>query len=166
MTRLGIAATMLLLTVTSLLQALIPLKYWSGVLGSATPVPAEWAGKVTPSLPQRAASPLERHVSFLVRRASQKLFWEPSCLAQATATQILLRSQHASGVVVIGLRRGAENVTSAAGHEGWAAHAWLLGKEGALSGGAAAEGFVATTLFCLPQGIQPRDVALVHPSES
>lgn len=141
----------------------MPFKRWSGILGTVTPVPAEWAGKVSPALPQKAANVIERNVALLIRSASQHLPWEPSCLAQATATQILLRRRHSGGVVVIGLRKNVAPPLSEYSKVEWMAHAWLLGLEGALSGGPAAEGFVATTLFTLPHGLQPTDVAALFP---
>jgi hypothetical protein len=156
--RTRIVATMLLLTFTTALQILVPIKLWSSILGKATPVPAAWAGKATPRLPQRAANSTESKIAFLVGRASQKLVWEPSCLAQAAAAQILLRHKNSGGVVVIGLRKGVPSSPRDAKSE-WSAHAWLLGKEGALSGGEAAEGFIATTVFCVPQGVQASEVS-------
>jgi hypothetical protein len=156
---LRIFATMILLTFTSLLQAWVPFKRWSGILGNVTPVPVEWLGKTTPRLPRRAANSTEQKVAYLVSRASEKLFWEPSCLAQATAAQMLLRRHHSGGVVVIGLRKKAAEPSSGPAKDEWMAHAWLLGQEGALSGGAAAEGFIATTLFSVPQGVQASEVS-------
>jgi len=55
-----------------------------------------------------------------------------------------LRIRRRAGVVVIGLRP-----SETPGGE-WDAHAWLLGACGALSGGPAARGFTATTMFEVP----------------
>jgi len=77
-------------------------------------------------------------VAGAIRRASQLLPFEPTCLAQAGAGQMMLRRRHHPGVVVIGLRRGEAD---------WDAHAWLLGHAGALTGGPAARGFTPTTVF-------------------
>ena len=64
----------------------------------------------------------------------------------------MLRQFHRPGVVVIGLR-----VTE---QPPWDAHAWLLGSRGALTGGPAARGFTATTVFELPAGVRAEGVDL------
>lgn len=87
--------------------------------------------------------------------------WTPKCLAEATAGQLLLRQLGSPGVVVIGLRPGeAEPVAS------WDAHAWLLGRRGALTGGPAAAGFTATTVFQVADGLTADEVYLGPPVEA
>jgi hypothetical protein len=71
-------------------------------------------------------------------------------LAEAIAGQVLLRQFGEPGVVVIGLR------PTDAGP--WDAHAWLLGRAGALTGGPAARGFTATTVFALSAGLAASQV--------
>lgn len=85
-------------------------------------------------------------------RASAALPWSPSCLAEAAAAQVLLRQAGESGVVVIGLRRQEGG--------GWDAHSWLLGRRGALTGGPAAQGFTATTVYERPGGLRAVEVEL------
>jgi hypothetical protein len=155
---LRILGTMLILIFSSFLQVAIPMRAWSGLLGQHDAVPSRWSGKVTSQLPRRTANSLEQRVSFLVARASHLLPWEPSCLAQATAAQILLRQHRRSGVVVIGLKK--ETSAHDPSHSTWLAHAWLLGQRGALTGGAAAQGFTATTVFSWDKGLQAEDITL------
>ena len=71
------------------------------------------------------------------------------------AGQVLLRRAGAAGVVVIGLRR-----TDTAASQQWDAHAWLLGARGALTGGPAASGFTATTVYEVPDGRRAAEVVL------
>jgi hypothetical protein len=103
-------------------------------------------------LPAVAANSEEVRVASAVRSACRRLAWEPTCLAQAATGQLMLRRRGGAGVVVIGLRpqRGAP----------WQAHAWLLGKRGALTGGRAADGFTAATVYQLPGGLQALDIEL------
>ena len=89
-----------------------------------------------------------------VRRGSHWLPWSPTCLAEATAGQVMLRRRGGSGVVVIGLRKDPEDPAT------WQAHAWLLGGKGALTGGPAAAGFTATTVFEVPGGLPATAVEL------
>ena len=133
-------------------RACVPVRRWSGVFGSVRPVPPEWSADSTQLLPNRASSDLEAVVSWAVHRSSRWLPGTPNCLAQAAAAQVMLRRRGSSGVVVIGLRRD---------HEGtWDAHAWLLGRRGALVGGPAAEGFKPTMVFAVDSGLEPDEVML------
>ena len=127
-------------------QKWVPMPRWSRVLGHHAAVPDAWLGQEVVRLPAIAASPVERQVAVAVKSGVQRLPFEPTCLAQATAGQIMLRVRHSAGVVVIGLRPNPD------GQDGrWDAHAWLLGRAGALTGGAAARGFTAATVFQVPQ---------------
>lgn len=146
---------MVLLTVFGAAQRWVSMPRWSGVLGRAGAVPEAWLGQRIERLPVRAGSPVERHVMVAVRRASRALPWTPTCLAEAAAGQVLLRRAGAAGVVVIGLRR-----TDAAASQQWDAHAWLLGAQGALTGGPAASGFTATTVYEVPGGRRAAEVVL------
>ena len=94
-----------------------------------------------------------------VRRGSHWLPWSPTCLAEATAGQVMLRRRGGSGVVVIGLRKDPEDPAT------WQAHAWLLGRRGALTGGPAATGFTATTVFIQPDGLRATEVQLGAPDQ-
>lgn len=123
-------------------QRWVPMPKWSAALGTAEGPPQQWRGQAVTVLPTRAADLGERRVAASVRRASQLLPFEPTCLAQASAGQIMLRRRGQPGTVVIGLRREDG--------EQWGAHAWLLGREGALTGGPAAAGFTATMVFRVP----------------
>lgn len=130
-------------------QKWVPMTRWSRLLGRPAPVPDSWRGEAVTQLPSRAATATERQVAASVRRASQLLPWQPSCLAQAAAGQMMLRQRREPGVVVIGLQRPQSQAD-------WKAHAWLIGREGALTGGAAASGFTATTVFAV-RGSSPPD---------
>lgn len=59
---------------------------------------------------------------------------------------------------MIGLRPDATNHTGT-----WSAHAWLLGRRGALTGGPAAAGFTATTVFQCPDGLDAEETELATP---
>ena len=126
---------------------------WSRVLGEHGGVPEAWRGRSVRALPEQADGPVEESVAFAIERAMAHLPVAPSCLAQAFAGQVMLRRRGRSGVVVIGMRRAASGP-----HGRWDAHAWLLGDRGALTGGPAAEGFTATTVFELPGGLRAADV--------
>ncbi len=144
------AQALTLLVAASAAQKWVPMQRWSRVIGTAGQTPEEWRGKKVVSIPQRSGSLTERRVAASIRRASQALPWEPTCLAQATAGQAMLRRRGAAGVVVIGLRPGDE----------WDAHAWLLGTRGALTGGPAARGFTPTTVFEVPGRLRATEVEL------
>ncbi|TXH43231.1 MAG: lasso peptide biosynthesis B2 protein [Actinobacteria bacterium] len=136
-------------------QKWVPMPRWSRVLGHHAAVPDAWLGQEVVRLPAIAASPVERQVAVAVKSGVQRLPFEPTCLAQATAGQIMLRVRHSAGVVVIGLRPNPD------GQDGrWDAHAWLLGRAGALTGGAAARGFTAATVFQVPQALTAAQVQL------
>lgn len=55
-------------------------------------------------------------------------------------------------MAVIGLRRDE-------GAAYWEAHAWLIGSALTITGGRAARGFTATTVFAVPGGLQPEDLS-------
>ncbi len=137
---------LVLVTAAAAAQKWVPMPRWSPLIGRQAPVPAQWRGQAVETLPVAAGSLTERRVAGSVRRASQLLPWEPTCLAQATAGQVMLRRRGEPGRVVIGLRRPDQP------DRPWDAHAWLLGTKGALTGGPAAAGFTATTVFAPTNG--------------
>lgn len=139
--RVQVTEAMVLLTMGRLLQGYIPLARWSRLLGSPQQVPAAWRSGEQP-IPVAAFTSAEIEVARAVRRASARLPWRSSCLAEATAAQVLLRRRGEPGAVVIGLRRPDQGTVP-----GWEAHAWLYGRSGAVTGGPAAAGFTATSLF-------------------
>ena len=144
-----------LLALAGAAQRWVPMVRWSALLGQHQGVPDSWLDRPITALPVRAASPTESRVAGAIRRGSRRLPWEPTCLAQATAGQIMLRRRGEPGVVVIGLRPvQVDGVTD------WQAHAWLLGRQGALTGGPAATGFTATTVFIQPDGLRATEVEL------
>lgn len=57
-------------------------------------------------------------------------------------------------------RAGGGEPASSPNRDRWEAHAWLLGSIGALTGGPAAAGFTATTVFEVPGGLRAGDVAV------
>lgn len=146
-----------LLTAAGAAQKWVAMPSWSKVLGDHGDVPPAWRGQRIERLPQRADSRLERVVAIAVHRAAARLPWKPTCLAEATAGQMMLRRRGRSGVVVIGL---CPDMATDDGR--WGAHAWLLGRAGCLTGGPAARGFTATTVFEAPAGIRSTDVDLSH----
>ncbi len=145
----------MLLVAGAAAQKWLPMPRWSFVLGKHGAVPESWRGQRVVRLRAAAASLGERRVAKAILRGSEWLPFEPTCLAQATAGQVMLRRRHEPGVVVIGLRPNGENR-----HGRWDAHAWLLGRVGALTGGAAASGFTAATVFEAPGGLQAEALEL------
>lgn len=156
-----ILGAIVLLTFFGIAQRVLPMPRWSNVLGRAEAIPDAWLGKKIDRLPVRSASHAESRVANAILRASRILPWEPTCLAQAAAGQCLLRLNKSPGVVVIGLRRTDPEMKT---H--WDAHAWLLGRRGALTGGPAASGFTATTVYEVANGLRAVDVDLVIPPRS
>lgn len=144
-----------LLAVGGALQKWVPMERWSGLLGEHGPVPQQWQGSAIVRLPARVDGQVEKAVAFAIQSGARRLPWKPTCLAEATAGQVMLRRRGGPGVVVIGLRPN--------GTPKWDAHAWLLGRRGALTGGPAAQGFTPTTVFEFPGALQAEDVDLAVP---
>lgn len=147
-----VVESMGLLALGTALQKWVPMTRWSRILGAAGPVPADWSGTVVTALPARIADDRERRVVVALRSAAKHTPWHNTCLAEATAAQVMLRQLGKPGVVVIGLRATESGP--------WDAHAWLLGLRGALTGGPAARGFTATTVFEVPGGLHSHDIDL------
>lgn len=148
------AEALALLVVAAAAQRWAPMPRWSWAIGEPGPVPEEWVGRAQHGIPAAAASAAEARVAVAVGRASRLLPFEPTCLAQACAGQVMLRRRGEPGAVVVGLRPAAATQAEPAALGSpsprgslWEAHAWLLGSGGALTGGAAAFGFTATTVF-------------------
>lgn len=141
--RARVAEAAVLLCAATMAQRWVPMPRWSALLGRPGAVPETMRGAADRGIPVRAATPTEARVGSALARAQRRLPFEASCLAQATAGQVMLRRRGEPGTVVIGLRAPGD------GAEGgdWDAHAWLLGRGGALTGGPAAAGFTATTVF-------------------
>lgn len=150
-----VVVAMVVLTATAVAQRFIPMPRWSGVLGRPTAVPEAWRASPVLSLPNRWDSLAERRAARAVRSAGRYLPWTPRCLAEAAAAQVLLRSAGSPAVVVIGLRPPPQ----AEHQQMWEAHAWLVGRSGAITGGPAARGFTATTVFEVPGGLSATEVA-------
>lgn len=145
----------MLLTLGSALQRWVPMRRWSRALGRPGAVPERWRNRAVAALPARWASPEERAVTVAVRRARRLVPWNTSCLAEAFAAQVLLRQAAAPGVVVVGLRAPDGGVPADRPTEGgWPAHAWLLGRHGAITGGPAAAGFTPISVFEVPGGLE------------
>jgi hypothetical protein len=149
--RARVAQAMLLLTAAGAAQKVVPMARWSRIIGRHAAVPEKWGVGATNALPLRSADIEEERVRRAIMHASSRLPWNPTCLAEATAGQVMLRRRHRPGVVVIGLRPTAEV---------WDAHAWLMGRCGALTGGPAASGFTATAVFEVPDGLRVEDIDL------
>jgi len=146
---------LVLLIVFGVAQRFIPMSWWSGFLGRSVRVPEHWQGVTGASTKQSLSVVEEREVAIAIGRACQRLPFSPTCLAQASAGQGMLRHRGRSGVVVIGLRR---NPISTA--KSWEAHAWLLGVCGAITGGKQAEGFTPTNVFEVPYGLLADEIFL------
>jgi hypothetical protein len=135
-------------------QRWVPMRWWSGTLGEAQAIPSGWTG-----LPHglevagEARSRTEWEVARAVRRASERVPWSPTCLAQVIAAQVMLRQRGAAAVAVIGLRRAEDGAA-------WDAHAWLIGSGLTVTGGPAARGFTPTTVFAVRGGLAPDDLCL------
>jgi hypothetical protein len=63
------------------------------VLGGAAEVPKAWLGQRVDLMPYIPGSDIEWDVARAVRRASDRLPWTPTCLAQAAAGQVMLRCE-------------------------------------------------------------------------
>lgn len=144
--RLRTAEAAALLAVGSAAQRWVPLPRWAPALGVASPVPDDLAGVPVSAAPVAPVTRPEREVRRAVQRASARLPWQPTCLAQAFAGQVMLRRRRYPGIVVIGLRPTAPG-------RAWDVHAWLSGPTGTISGGVAARGFTPTMLFRPPGGL-------------
>lgn len=147
------AEAMALLTVGGAVQRWVPMTRWAGWLGTPAGVPDAWRGSAVQRLIRMTPTPLETQVRAAVNAGSEHLPWEPTCLAQALAAQVMLRRRGSAGVVVIGLRRSSAAAAEGAedpGADGWEAHAWLMAPSGVLTGGPAARGFTATSVFEVP----------------
>ena len=145
-----------MMTITEIVRRVLPMRWWGRVLGRPAAVPDTWRGAGIAELPPRSASDTERRVAVALRQGVRRLPWRPACIPQATAAQLMLRRLGSPGVVVIGLR--ADDST---GCRVWTAHAWLLGRQGALAGGPAAAGYTATTVFEVPGALRAADVELM-----
>jgi hypothetical protein len=145
--RVVLVEAVVLLIVTAALQKWVPMPRWAAVLGRPATVPEPWNGRQVETLLAASANPREARVARAVARATRLLPREPSCLAQAATAQLLLRQRRSAGVVVVGLK---PPVAGDGSPGKWSAHAWLLGGRGALTGGPAAAGFTATTVFEVP----------------
>ncbi len=140
-------------------QRWVPMPRWSTLLGKVGSPPDKWKGPSAEGVPERAGSPTERRVALAVGRASSALPFTPTCLAQATAGQLMLRLRGEPGTVVVGLipptpTRGMIN-PGVDVQPAWGAHAWLMGSVGSLAGGPAAAGFTATTVFRPARRLRP-----------
>ena len=144
-----------LLVVFAAAQRWIPMAWWSGLLGRNTGVPKHWQGMKAATAIQNLGVVEERAVAIAIRRACRRLPFQPTCLAQASAGQVMLRHRGRSGVVIIGLR--LDPISTA---KTWEAHAWLLGESGAITGGENAHGFTPTNVFEVPCGLSIDKVLL------
>lgn len=144
---------MTLLAVGGVLQRWVPIRRWSRALGEAVAVPPDWAGRTVREHVRggrAGAARAEHEVRTAVVNGARRLPWRSTCLAEAFAAQVMLRRRGVGGVVVVGLRRHGP---------AWDAHAWLVASSGVLTGGPAAEGFTATSVFEVPGGLSARDLA-------
>ena len=144
-----------LLIVFGVAQRYIPMFWWSGVLGRNARVPEHWQGVKGATTKPGLSVVEERAVAIAIGRACRRLPYSPTCLAQASAGQIMLRHRGRSGVVVIGLRLDPISTGKS-----WEAHAWLLGRCGAITGGKNAEGFTPTNVFEVPCGLSADEILL------
>jgi hypothetical protein len=150
------AEAMVLLAAGSAAQKWVPMRRWSGWLGSVGAVPEAWRGRPVERHVRAARTPVEIGVESAIVNGSRRLPWEPSCLAQAAAAQVMLRRRGTGGVVVIGLRRSDDGA--------WDAHAWLMTASGVLTGGAASRGFTATSVFEVPGQVTSDELASSEPA--
>lgn len=117
-------------------------------MGEPGPVPPEWADRSSGGIPSGNGSLTDVWVSVAIARACRALPFEPTCLAQAAAGQVMLRRRGEPGTVVIGLWRAPVHPSfSESSIPAWAAHAWLVGATGTLTGGTAESEFTAATAF-------------------
>lgn len=138
-----------LLVMASAAQRWAPPGKWQLVLGQAAAVPSSWAGRMIEVRPTPTVVASERRVAAAVARGVRWLPWNPSCLAQAAAGQLMLRLRGEPAVAVVGLRQD-----TAGAQTGWMAHAWLIGSGGVITGGEAAVGFTPTAVFQSRSGLR------------
>ena len=141
----GVGKTTSTVSLGAALQRWVPLTRWCRALGVAGPVPRQWRGESRP-LRQAGGTSAERLVAWAVRRASARVPWHTSCLAEAFAAQVMLRRRGEPGAVLIGLRRPRAEEPS----HPWPAHAWLMGTAGPVTGGLPAGGFTPATMYAVP----------------
>lgn len=150
---------LLLLVAVEAARRAVPMRHWSSVIGRPRAVPGAWHGQAVERLGRAGpAERAERVVADAVRRAGRRLPWQPTCLAEAVAGQVMLRRRHRAGVVVIGLRPGAPRAPHGSRTP---PHAWLLGPTGPLLGVAASAGFTPVTVFEAAGGVRAEQVPLV-----
>ena len=77
-----------LIALATFARAMLPMRWWAGVLGSVRPVPTAWTEYPDRTMPTAADNQLEASVSWAVHRGVRWLPGQPSCLAQAAAAQI------------------------------------------------------------------------------
>lgn len=129
--RTGEAALLLILAAG--LRRTVPMTRWSPLLGSNAAVGPQ-AQRLNPP------TGLERTVAAHIQSAANRLPFNPNCLERATAGQLMLRRRRLDGVVVIGLARGEQGSK-------WDAHAWLVGRTGAITGAREARDFHPASMF-------------------
>ena len=137
-----VVEAMVLLAMAAIAQRWLPMPKWSRADGKAAAVPAAWRGERIEIAPAALGHAKRAQGGQGGQQCHPRCPVEPKCLAEAAAGQLMLRQLGSPGVVVIGIRPGDDTSTAA-----WDAHAWLLGRHGALTGGRAARGFTATTVF-------------------
>ncbi|MGV1006155.1 MAG: lasso peptide biosynthesis B2 protein [Candidatus Nanopelagicales bacterium] len=145
---------LVLLVAGSAAQRWLPFARWGRVLGQPTAVPQTWRGRPIAAPPPLSHLRRERAVAVTVRRAAVQLPWQPSCLAQATAGQLMLRRRGMPGVAVLGLRAAVRPDGE------MDSHAWLLGLGGAITGAREAVGFTPVSVYQVPGSATARLLAV------
>lgn len=143
--RARVAEAMILLTAATTVRTLVPMPRWSRALGETSRLTDLNFDPTDIRTRQYPRSVGEHHVALAIRSASKRLPYDPRCLDQATAGQLMLRGRRHPGVIVIGL--STENGPGKRRN----AHAWLVGSTGAITGGAAARDYVAASCFIPPE---------------
>ena len=142
------AEALVLIVAATVVRRVSPMPKWQGLLGRSRSV-RDIPQPLDATRLRRPDEPKELDVYRSVRAAASRLPYDPRCLDRATAGQLMLRRRKHPGVVVIGLAKpSAEDLQES---ERWKAHAWLVGRSGAVTGGREAVGFVATSCFIPPE---------------
>ena len=125
-----------LLIAGTILQRAVPMTWWGRLMG--TPV------AVSVSVPVASSGPKNAHFGHMdvknaIHRASRKLPWTPTCLAQAFAGQRILLSRKTAGEVFIGLKPE--------GDTDWPTHAWLTHQGETLTGELEEKNYFPATVY-------------------
>ena len=118
----------LLLTLSRLLVAFVPMRHWRARL-DMRPLPTPPAAEENEAAPETAG----RAVGRIVERVARRMPFDATCLAQAMASQWMLRRRRIASQLHLGARRRQDGTV--------ALHAWLTVSGECVAGGRHSENF-------------------------